>query len=641
MLDKFVIAKSAQKFIAKGQIGKAIAEWEGLLKEKQDGNIYNIVGDLYLRKKAKREAIEAFTQAAKIFREDGFYLKAIALYKKILNIAPSEVNTLISLAELNAGKGLIGNAIENFLAAAEIYIREGSSEKALDLYEKILKLTPSNINLKIKIAELYLKIGLRNEAIKEYLAIASGYLENGENEKAREFYLKVIDFNPQDITALIGLSKIAEKTADIKQAYEYLNQAISFAPQSSDVLFNYARLSIETNNIDGAKQTLTRLIEIDSSNNQYKKLLGNIYLKEGSLEKALEELLPSIDEVLLAQRWDEALELLNKFKGLEHMAVRHRLATLYKGKGDKKAAINELSALAKIYESRGLLQDALKSYKELIELTPFDGAVQDKIEELEKILGVFEEKPVEEMPSEVEVVSVEGIAPSESFEEKLAEADFYALQGLKDEAIKLYEELLSISPDNENVIKKLELLRPAEKHGKRPLQPAEETIAHIPVDNELRDIFHELKKGVKEEQGEQDYETHYNLGIAYREMGLLEDAVREFQITAKDPKRTLQSLNMLALCYMDKKHYPLAVKEFKNVVESMAPTDYGYLGAKCDLADAYVKNKEYNNALKLYMEIHAHNPAFRDVANKVKIIKSLVSEAKDKPKSKKDRVSYI
>ena len=119
MVDKIAITKAAQKFIEKGQIDKAIAEWEKLLKESPDGNVYNTIGDLYLRRNQKREAIEAFAKAANIFREDGFYLKAIGLYRKILNISTSDTDALVALAELNAEKGLVGNANQNLLAVAE------------------------------------------------------------------------------------------------------------------------------------------------------------------------------------------------------------------------------------------------------------------------------------------------------------------------------------------------------------------------------------------------------------------------------------------------------------------------------------------------------------------------------------------
>lgn len=619
MLDKSAITKAAQKFAARGQIDKAIAKWEKLLEESQDGNIYNIVGDLYLKKKAKHEAIEAFIKAANIFREDGFYLKAMALYKKILHISPSEIEALVPLAELNAEKGLLGNANDNFFAAAELYIKEGTTEKALELYKKLIKLTPHNIELKIKMAELYLKIGLKEEAIKEYLSIASGYLEKAEHEKAQEFYLRVIGLDQQNVASYVGLSKIAENENNIKQAYEYLNNVISFAPDNSDVLFNYARVAINTNSLDNAKQALTKLIEIDPSNNQYKKLLGSIYLKEGLLEKAWKELLPYIDEVLHLKRWSEALELLNNFNEIDPITVKRHLITIYKGKDDKKAAISELRELAGIFDSKELFQDALQSYKELLELNPSDEAARDRIKELEE--------HVEDVPPKDDVLIEKGAAPSakelsKSLEEKLTEADFYAQHGLKDEAIKLYKKLLSISPDNKEVIKRLEALeleievsgRPAEKPKDKPSEAPEE---------------------------KDEYETHYNLGIAYKEMGMLEDAIKEFQIAANDPKRTVQSTNMLALCYMDKKSYPLAIKEFKRALEAMAPTDDGYLEIKFDLANANVKNKDYNNALKLYMEIYAQDPSFKDVTHKVEILKKLMLKTKDKPKSKKDRVSYI
>lgn len=745
MLDKYAITKAAQKFAAKGQIHKAIEEWEKLLKESQDGNIYNIIGDLYLKKREKRDAVDSFTKAANIFREDGFYLKAIALYKKVLNISPIEVEALIALAELNTEKGLIGNANENYFAAAEVYMKEGSTEKALGIYEEMLKLTPSNINLRLKIADLYLKIDLKNKAVEEYLLAASDYLNKGEQEKAQQLYVKVMGFQPDNVSAYIGLSRIAEDTGNIKQAYEYLESAMSSASGDKNLLFNYSRLAFETGNLDNSKKALTELIKIDPSNNRSKKLLGDIYLKEGSLDKAWENLLPYIDETVEAERWDETLALLDNFKEIDPVAVKRRLVKIYKGKNDKDAAINELNALTEIFENKDLTQDALQSYKELLELKPDDGALQDKIKELEVKLGVeegvfqWEDKPVEEvlpsveeqvqpgrvkdaidhleklvetdkdniksrtrlkdfyieagerdkavgeclalaelyekngdlearntmiaeatdlnpddprlitvgMPSdeiEVEEASSGKAAaqpadkPDETFNEELAEANFYAQQGLVDEAIGIFEKLLPLSPDKEEIMKKLRELKP-EWMPEEEL--AEKTEEHAKIDEDLKDVFHEFKKGIEEELGEQDCETRYNLGIAYKEMGLLDDAIREFKIAAKDLKKATRSLSMLALCYMDKKLYPLAIQEYKRLMESMSPADEGYLEVKCDLADAYVKNEDYAKAVKLYIEIYSQSPRFRDVARKVEIVKKLELEAKNKPKSKKDRVSYI
>ncbi len=646
MVDKIAITKAAQKFIEKGQIDKAIAEWEKLLKESPDGNVYNTIGDLYLKRNQKREATEAFAKAANIFREDGFYLKAIGLYRKILNISTSDTDALVALAELNAEKGLVGNANQNLLAVAEKFIKEGAIERAAELYKKVLKLTPSNIDLPIKMTELYLKTGLKKEAVTEYLSIASDYSAKGEYQKAQEFYNKAINIDPQNISSLIGLGRIAENTNNIQQAYEYFTKAMSFDQDNNDLLFNYSRLAIETDNVDNAKQALTKLIEKEPSNNQYKKLIGNIYLKEGLVEKALDEMLPFIDEELQAGKWSEALKLLNNFKDINPEVVKPRFITIYKGENNKGAAISETRELIEVLESKNLLENALQLYKQILELNPSDEKAKDRIKELEKTLGIKPEPTIEESVEAIlknaEILTAKPAPPSakveEKFEEKLTEADFYAQQGLKEEAIKIYEELLSIAPDNDEIRKKLRALKPEERLEVKLSLPEEEMPTPAATEAELMGVFDKFKKGIEEKLGE-DYESHYNLGIAYKEMGMIDDAINEFQLAAKDPKKTVQSSTMLALCYMDKKLYPLAIKELKKNLESISHDDGSYIGIKFDLARAYEKNNEYDNALKLYMEIYAQNPNFRDIKHKIENIKSLMSE--EKPKTKKGRVSYI
>src|SRR3989338_11342879 len=106
MVDKIAITKAAQKFIERGQIDKAIAEWEKLLKESPDGNLYNTIGDLHLKRGDKKSAVEYFHKSAAFFREEGFSPKAMALYKKILNTDTSNVDGHIALGELSEEKGL-------------------------------------------------------------------------------------------------------------------------------------------------------------------------------------------------------------------------------------------------------------------------------------------------------------------------------------------------------------------------------------------------------------------------------------------------------------------------------------------------------------------------------------------------------
>ena len=150
--------QKAQKFARKGQIDKAVAEWESLLKKKSDdANVYNTIGDLYLKGKKKESAVAAYHKACEIYAASGFSLKAIAVNKKVLKIDPQNLDALTLMAQLNKERGMITNAKECYLSIAEHHIRKGAHDKALDAYKHIVDMDPRNIKVKLGLAELYFK----------------------------------------------------------------------------------------------------------------------------------------------------------------------------------------------------------------------------------------------------------------------------------------------------------------------------------------------------------------------------------------------------------------------------------------------------------------------------------------------------
>ena len=667
MTDKSAITTTAQKFLAKGQIDMAIAEMKKLIGDGTDGNLHNLIGDLYFRKNATQEAIEYFAKAADIFRKDGFNLKAIALYKKILNISSTEVYALIALAELNEEKGLIGNAIENYFTVADIHIKNKLTEKAFDIYQKVIKLSPENINLKHRIAGLYEKLGLSGETVKLYIEIASDYSEKGETEKAKGFYQKIIGIDSKNLASLIGLSRVAEQENDIGQAVEFIEKALSFSPDDKELLLQRTQLALISGDTDEAKGMLSRILGVDPSNASAKKLLGDIYIKENALDKAWEVLMPYVDDAIMSGNWDDALEFLDTFKELDPVAVRIRLASISKSRGNTVEAVKELKELARLYEDREQHNSALQSYRDILGFEPGDVEVKARVKELEKQLGISsapgpdknividiasietgeDETDVEMVmtppaPEADETVPSKVVAmSSEEFDEKKTEADFYSQYGFKDQAFKLYERLLAASPGNREIEEKLKAISSMEEPAAAVAPVEEETHddANMLTDNDVKDIFKEFQKGLEKEVGEKDSETHYNLGIAYKEMGLIEDAIKELEISAKDPKKHLLSIGVIALCYMSQGLYPAAIREYKRAIESISSDNDSYLGLNYDLADAYSKNKDYRNALKILIEIHEMSPDFRNVKQKMEKIKGIISG--DNGNQKKDRVSYI
>jgi tetratricopeptide (TPR) repeat protein len=138
----------------------------------------------------------------------------------------------------------------------------------------------------------------------------------------------------------------------------------------------------------------------------------------------------------------------------------------------------------------------------------------------------------------------------------------------------------------------------------------------------LADIFKEFKKGVDKQLSQEDYDTRYNLGIAYKEMGLLDEAIAEFQLAAKDPSRLLECSSMLGICFMDKGMPKLAIKWFERGLGAPGRSEEEYLGLRYDLATAHEAAGDTGIALGIYTELYGQDANFRDVAAKVRELRA-------------------
>jgi tetratricopeptide (TPR) repeat protein len=765
MSDKSSIIKETQKYLARGQIDKAIAEWEKLIKEYPDGNNYNTLGDLYLKKGDKQNAIDSFHKAANFFRHEGFSLKALALYKKILNINPSDPDSLYSLGELNEEKGLTTDAIKYYLATADSLSKEGKKEKLLDIYDKVLTLSPANIPLRNKVAEIYAKEGLMSEATKQYFQIAMLHAEKGEIEKSIGYYQKVLGAQPLNREAILGINYLYEKTGNLEKAIEQMKEATTLFPQDTDIHLRCAEIHIMSGMFDEAREYLGKVTEIEPANIKARRLLGDIYINEGDREKAWTEYLPVLDEMILDEKYDDAIKLLDSFKDIDPLETGKRLVSLYRQLGEQDHIANELISLGDVLILKDMQKEALNCYKEALEITPDNESLSAKVAELDKevskeleeefisikteksvdeaiveadiflryglydnvknLLEVYKDRepenielhlrlkslyvdtgdkeqaiteclilnelykkagdiskgeqvikeayeispedqrlisvtapPLHEKEEEVTITPSEGPA-IEDYSEEIAEADFYSKQGLTDEARAILERLQTLFPENKEIGQKLDSLGQVveteqktehieEKQEEIILTESEileaEEIHEPTLDSDVMDIFNEFKKGLEKELDEEDYETHYNLGIAYKEMGLTDDAIREFQTSRNNPKRFVPSSSMLGICYMEKGLYPLAIDVLRNAIEKMEDRGESYWSMKYDLAEAYEKKGNLKEALDLYTAVYGWNSKFRSVSDKLTNLRAKVTEdgvEQKKTKDRKDRVSYL
>jgi len=147
------------------------------------------------------------------------------------------------------------------------------------------------------------------------------------------------------------------------------------------------------------------------------------------------------------------------------------------------------------------------------------------------------------------------------------------------------------------------------------------------IDPGLAEIFEEYRVSAEAEtHGNGDYETHYNLGLAYQEMDLFEEALEEFQIAVglvspeDGTPRYLQCCNLLGHCFMQKGVPQLAVKWFIQGLGAPNTTDDERQALRFDLAAAYERAGDLDRAKDLFTEIYGVNVSYRGVNERLKAL---------------------
>jgi pilus assembly protein FimV len=131
------------------------------------------------------------------------------------------------------------------------------------------------------------------------------------------------------------------------------------------------------------------------------------------------------------------------------------------------------------------------------------------------------------------------------------------------------------------------------------------------------DTFDLFKIGVAKQVDVEDFETHYNLGIAYKEMGLLDDAEREFTIAQATPRLQITSFMMVGLCQLQRGNTHGAIEQFMKGLAAPHISSQEQVALRYEVAAAYEQMGRPADALKFYEHACTMDGHFRDVAHKV------------------------
>ncbi len=128
------------------------------------------------------------------------------------------------------------------------------------------------------------------------------------------------------------------------------------------------------------------------------------------------------------------------------------------------------------------------------------------------------------------------------------------------------------------------------------------------------ELFSAFREGVEKQVKGDDYDTHYNLGIAYKEMMLIDPAIEEFKIAMRDPERTLECCSMLSICEQARGGLDQAVDWLHQGIEAPGFPPEDSIGLRYDLAEILLQQGHQALALETFRQVYDMDPDYRDVA---------------------------
>jgi tetratricopeptide (TPR) repeat protein len=252
---------------------------------------------------------------------------------------------------------------------------------------------------------------------------------------------------------------------------------------------------------------------------------------------------------------------------------------------------------------------------------PVDGAevlVEVEHDEATEELQLGDEAP----PPEVESgVAVAGTRADVDLGDELAEIDFYVQQGLLEEARDALSSLRALYPDEPALADREDRLRAALAAAGAPTGPdtMPPSAARPELHYSVGDALQQFRRGVEQQVRPEDAETHYDLGIAYKEMGLLDEALQELGVAlaARPGRKEVDCLTMIGLCRMQQRDPAGAIAAYRAALQSEHAGAEAARALNYELAMAYQSLGDAGAALWFLNKVLREDPGFRDVRGQV------------------------
>jgi pilus assembly protein FimV len=367
--NKQKVLANAEKYVQQGKLQNAIAEYEKILKnDAKDLTVTNTVGDLYSRIGESDRATECFKTVGDAYASQGFTVKAIAMYKKISKLKPS-LESLLKLAELYTQQGLFNDARAQYLQVADEFLKAGELENAVRIFQKILEMDPENSSMRVRMAEVYIRLGRKTDAWQIFTSAAESMRTKGSLAGAEEILQRMLTLDPGNTYALLMQGKNQLESGDAAGAVTTL-QKISDLNSNPDGLRDLLKAYLQTGQLSDAGAIASKLLTVHNDLSAISSF-ADALMQAGQYENAL-QLYDQHAERLLAENSDKVLEHLHSIIGhvRDNPDSLQKLLDLFNKAGENTHVSEVIELLAHASVQSGDLTRARDLYQKLAAIEP-------------------------------------------------------------------------------------------------------------------------------------------------------------------------------------------------------------------------------------------------------------------------------
>ena len=616
------------------------------------------------------------------------------ILRKIADLDPQNTDIRLKLAEGYLNEGIRPEAAECFTEAGQRLLARNAFDSALETFERALEIRPANIPSLKGVLAAHSALGSADEAAEMIERVVASDPENPELlSMLASAYVAAED---------AAQAECAVESLVVKESSAYLRyidvaRLYLRVDKIDDAVRIVARITeqmLAEREADQLLALVDELLACNSDNVQALRLLVRAHWWQRDMDKlkaSLERLAEAAQAAGLESDERYALTQLTRLSP-EQGHHAERLARL----GGAEETADEV--LPEFTESDSTPADRFEFETETVSLQANEVAFEfnsaadvtetwaEQSAEAATTEGfTFESIVAQELPSMSEPAVVDDDTEARNAAlraRELESVDFYIAQGYLDIAVDtldLLERQFGSQPDIDIRRRRLQQVSdaPIEKsdvqiamvndyeidrvsasgsNGSRP--PSEEIAAPINsekiapapayqgIDPGLAEVFEEYRLSAESEAGagaNGDYETHYNLGLAYEGMDLFEEALEEFQIAVAmaspndGTPRYVQCCNLLGHCFMQNRVPQLAVKWFGEGLNSPGATEDERQALRYELATAYELVGEFDRALDLFTEIYGRNVSYREVNERLRALQQRAGASKNGKQAPADK----